>query len=231
MNSHLRISGSILFIITVWLFLSCEKDNDIVITDIEGNIYNVVTIGTQEWLVENLKTTRYNDGESIPLITDGTTWEALTTPGYCWYDNDEQLKDTYGAMYNWHTVNTGKLCPIGWHVPSDIEWTKLITYLGGVAREDTIAGGKLKEAGMIHWKYPNKSATNESGFTALPGGIRGYGGMFGNKGNYGSFWSTSEQPLDYTRAYYFGLFYGYQGSSLTITKKFVGLSVRCIKDN
>ena len=102
------------------------------VVDIDGNVYHTVTIGTQVWMVENLKTTRYNDGTAIPLVTDGTAWAALTTPGYCWYNNDSATyKNTYGALYNWYAVNTGKLAPTGWHVPTDSEWTVLTTYLGG----------------------------------------------------------------------------------------------------
>ena len=116
------------------------------VTDIDGNVYHTVTIGTQTWMVENLKTTKYNDGTAIPLVTDSTAWLNLTTPGYCWYNNDAATyKNTYGALYNWFTVNTSKLAPSGWHVPTDAEWTTLITYLGG----ETVAGGQMKSTGTI----------------------------------------------------------------------------------
>jgi len=139
-------------------------------TDIEGNVYKTIKIGTQIWMAENLKTTKYNDGTSIPLVGD-CYWRNLTTPGYCWYNNDSIIyKKLYGAIYNWFTINTGKLAPAGWHVPSEEEWTKLITYLGG----EEVAGGKMKESGITHWSIPNESATNESGFTALPSGERYY---------------------------------------------------------
>ena len=112
------------------------------INDIDGNAYNKVTIGRQTWLVENLRTTKYNDGTLIPLVQDNTAWSNLITPGYCWFDNDEVAnKNPYGALYNWYAVNTGKLCPSGWHVPTDTEWTTLIDNLGGL----DVAGGKLKE--------------------------------------------------------------------------------------
>ena len=117
----------------------------------------------------NLKTTKYNDGTSIPNVTNDTSWSNLTTGAYCWYNNDVSYKNPYGALYNWYAVNTGKLAPKGWHVPSDAEWTTLITYLGG----ESIAGGKLKEAGTTHWLSPNTEATNSTGFSALPGGRRG----------------------------------------------------------
>jgi len=138
-------------------------------SDIDGNVYNTITIGTQIWMKENLKTTKYNDGSSIPLVTDNTAWINLSTPGYCWYNNDAATyKSAYGAMYNWYTVNTGKICPPNWHVPTDTQWETLITYLGG----KIIAGGKMKETGTAHWTSPNIGATNETGFTALPGGYR-----------------------------------------------------------
>jgi len=142
------------------------------VKDYDGNIYNTVIIGTQVWMKENLKTMKYNDGTSIPNVTDNATWAALATPAYCWYKNDAtSYKATYGALYNWYTVHTGKLCPAGWHVPSDAEWTILSDYLGGLP----VAGGKLKESGTVHWASPNTGATNESGFTALAGGVRANG--------------------------------------------------------
>jgi uncharacterized protein (TIGR02145 family)/uncharacterized repeat protein (TIGR02543 family) len=168
-----------------------------VIKDVDGNIYTEVVIGTQTWMVQNLKTTKFNDGTQIPNVTDGTTWSALTTSGYCWYNNSIDSGKIYGALFNWYAVNTGKLAPAGWHVPSDLEWTTLATFLGG----ESIAGDKLKEAGGVHWapwsdghnSYPN-TGTNSSGFTALPGGDRDYGsndGIFGNVGWDGNWWSST----------------------------------------
>jgi uncharacterized protein (TIGR02145 family) len=155
-----------------------------VVMDIDGNIYTTVTIGTQTWLVENLKTTRFNDGSAIPLVSDLTTWNSTTTPAYCWCNYDSvTYKNLYGALYNWYAVNTGKLAPIGWRVPSDLDWDTLITLLGGA----TVAGGKLKEAGIAHWASPNTGATNESGFSALPGGFSG-----GQIGTWGVWWSSTE---------------------------------------
>jgi uncharacterized protein (TIGR02145 family) len=119
---------------------------------------------------QDLKTTRLNDGTVIPMVTDRAAWTALTTPGYCLYNNTNNADSirTFGALYNWYAVNTGKLAPKGWHVPSNAEWTTLTTYLGG----DSVAGGKLKEAGLANWITPNVGATNETGFSALPGGLR-----------------------------------------------------------
>ena len=132
---------------------SCSKKSDssntptaTTVSDADGYVYHTVTIGAQVWMVENLKTTKYNDGTAIPLVTDSTAWAILTIPGYCWYNNDAvTYKATYGALYNWYAVNTGKLAPKGWHVPADAEWTKLITFLGG----EDVAGGKMKSTGTI----------------------------------------------------------------------------------
>jgi uncharacterized protein (TIGR02145 family) len=195
------------------------------IKDIDGNIYHTVTIGTQIWMVENLRTTRNNDGTSIPLVTDSTLWSNLSTPGYCWYNNDAlTYKNNYGALYNWYEVNTGKLAPKGWHVPTDDEWTILANYLGG----DSIAAGKMKETGSSHWFSPNFNATNESGFTAIPGGyhdiIGGYGGMHGQA----NFWSTTESI--YGVAWCRGIVYYKTNLERGLTEKGDGLSVRCLKD-
>jgi uncharacterized protein (TIGR02145 family)/uncharacterized repeat protein (TIGR02543 family) len=137
-----------------------------VIRDPDGNEYTAVTIGTQTWMVENLKTTKLNDGTAITNGTDPSQWNAGTTPLYCWLGHDESAKPTYGALYNWVAVNTGKLAPVGWHVPTATDWHTLATYLGG----DPIAGGKLKEQGTEHWMAPN-TTTTENGFKALPGGM------------------------------------------------------------
>jgi uncharacterized protein (TIGR02145 family) len=101
------------------------------VKDIDGNVYKTVTIGKQVWMAENLKTAKYNDGKTIPLVTDNTEWSNLSAPAYCWYNNDIANKEVYGALYNWYTVNTNKVCPKGWHIPIDAEWTTLTTYLGG----------------------------------------------------------------------------------------------------
>jgi uncharacterized protein (TIGR02145 family) len=202
-------------------------------TDNDGNTYSTVKIGDQIWIAENLKTTKYNDGTAIPFVTDNTEWYNLLTPGYCWYNNDIANKATYGALYNWYSVNTGKLCPTGWHVPTDAEWTTLINFLGG----SNPAGAKLKETGNSHWTNFNGDATNESGFTARPGGDRygdtsypAYGGLFYNIGTLGFWWSSTPHSSD-------------SGGNLTVgststasyaiivssIRKF-GYSVRCLKD-
>ena len=196
------------------------------VTDIDGNIYHTVVIGTQVWMVENLKTTKYNDGTAIPLVTENSAWSNLTTPGYCWYDNDEEMyKKSYGALYNWYTVNTGKLAPTGWHIPSDEEWTVLMNYLGGA----DAAGGKLKETGAIHWWTPNTGATNETGFTALPGGDRGNNGYVftGIGGFYGIWWCSTESN---SNGIMWRLFYDSNTLYRQEAGKHSGFSIRCLRD-
>jgi uncharacterized protein (TIGR02145 family) len=200
------------------------------VTDYDGNIYSIVKIGTQVWMGENLKTTRLNNGAVLPTSYIGEDWSALTTPAYCWYvDNIWVYKATYGALYNWYAVNTGKLCPTGWHVPSDAEFTTLVTYLGG----EKLAGGRLKESGTSHWNTPNTGAMNNSGFTALPGGGR-YNfytdlGMFNDLGYYGYYWSStsSTSTLAYSRDMGYNVELIYRGEN----PKHDGESVRCIRDN
>jgi uncharacterized protein (TIGR02145 family) len=196
------------------------------VSDVDGNIYKTIQIGTQNWMAENLKTTKYNDGNPIPDVTNFTEWSNLTTGAYCWYRNDAlSYKDTYGALYNWFTINTGLLCPSGWHIPADTEWTTLFTYLGGT----WIAGSKIKEIGTTHWMDPNPGATNESGFTALPAGdlqILGdpdFSGWAG-PGGQGRWWSASASIN-------IALSDGANVNNSEIYYKQSGFSVRCLKDN
>jgi uncharacterized protein (TIGR02145 family) len=191
------------------------------IYDAEGNKYRTIQIGTQTWTAENLISTKLNDNTDIPLVLDITAWAALTTPGYCWVSSDSL---GYGALYNWYTVSTGKLCPEGWHVPSDEEWTILTDFLGG----KSVAGGKLKEAGTDHWQSPNTGATNESGFTGLPSGSRSYSGAYNNLGNYGFWWSTTEWPP--SGGWYRDVYYGYSSVDRSNANKKGGATVRCLKD-
>jgi uncharacterized protein (TIGR02145 family) len=196
-----------------------------IVKDGEGNIYKTIKIGTQLWMAENLKSTRYKNGTAIPLVTNNLVWSNLTTPGYCWFNNKEAAyKVTYGALYNWYTVNTGNLCPTGWHVPTDAEWTTLTTYLDS----ESVAGGKLKEAGTVHWASPNTGATNETGFTALPGGLRYDSGTFTGDIYFGLWWSSTEYstPNSWYRkvsTYISSIYRGF-------LNKRNGCSVRCLKD-
>lgn len=192
-------------------------------TDIDGNIYKTITIGSQTWMAENLKVTHYNDGTAIPYPTE-SEWGNLTTGALCNYENSQINSETYGRLYNWHTVNTGKLCPTGWHVPSDVEWTTLTDYLDGIYN----AGGKLKEIGTIHWESPNEGAINSSGFTAIPGGARNFVGIFGSIGFFGGWWSSSEVGPD--NAYGRSMDFDKIEVGRSSWPKQVGFSVRCVKD-
>jgi uncharacterized protein (TIGR02145 family) len=197
----------------------------LLVKDKEGNFYHFVKIGTQIWMVENLKTTLFNDSSAIDYVEDSTPWNSRITAGYCWYDNDETTyKNTFGALYNWYAVGSGNLCPTGWHVPSDSEWSTLSNYLGGV----TLSGGKLKETGVLHWKIPNAGATNETGFAALPGGYRTNTGLFENIGNYGHWWSST--PGISNVSFYRYLYYGNSSITSSFVNQKYGLSVKCLKN-
>jgi uncharacterized protein (TIGR02145 family) len=194
------------------------------ISDNDGNTYNIVKIGNQVWMAENLKTTKFNDGTRIPMVSDYKGWSNLISPGYCWYNNDSgRYKDDYGALYNGYTVSTGKLCPAGWHVPSLEEWTTLTDFVGGKT-----AGGKLKERGNQYWMSPNAGATNETGFTALPGGSRGSLGSFMDEGLRGYWWSSTD--YDGTDAWNRAMGYTFSNVTGSSDHKKSGLSVRCVKD-
>lgn len=200
-----------------------DPDNRTVIKDIDGNWYKTLLIDTIVWMIENLKTTRYNDGTDIPLVTNQTEWSSLTSPGYCWYNNNEvNYKEPYGALYNWYVADTNIICPVGWHIPSLTEYNSLIEYFGGTE----LAGGKLKEAGTKHWASPNEGATNESGFTGLPGGYRS--SSFDNIRLRGYIWSSTSQSS--SLAYYLYLYFITDNAYVNWFSKMIGCSIRCIKD-
>lgn len=200
------------------------------VTDIDGNTYQTIQIGSQIWMAENLKTTQYNDDTDIPNLTSDPDWEAEDgneghDGAYCWYENNDIVYETFGALYNWYAVNTGNLCPSGWHVPSDEEWTTLTTYLGGVNG----AGDKLKETSTTHWTEPNTGATNEAGFTALPGGIRITGGTFLWIRDQGMWWSSSEDDAFTTHAWDRQMSYDWSDVGKANNPKKNGHSVRCLR--
>jgi uncharacterized protein (TIGR02145 family) len=205
------------------------------IVDVEGNVYNTIYIGTQLWMTENLKTTKYNDGTAIPNITDDATWTTATTGAYSDYGNTPANSTTYGRLYNWYAVdnnaatnvasNGGKnVCPTSWHVPSDDELTTLTTYLEG----ESVAGGKLKETGTTHWLSPNTGATNETGFTALPGGVRYNYGPYSDIGVNGYWWSSMEAST--TDAWYRDMGYSRTNVDRSYGSKQIGVPVRCVSD-
>jgi uncharacterized protein (TIGR02145 family) len=187
------------------------------VSDFEGNVYKTVQIGTQNWMAENLKSTRLNDGTMIPLVTGYTEWPNWNEMAYCWFMNDSAANSFYGALYNYYTVMTNKICPLNWHVPNENEWLVLQHFLG-----ETAVGGKLKEPGTIHWPPPNKGATNSSGFTALPSRTRSdYGGFYIN--DVGAWWSTTANQYWYVTTESENFFkYGISNRG--------GISVRCIED-
>ncbi len=230
MKSNYRIWIYPLFILCV-LFLttsSCKKSSSTTpaantITDVDGNLYHYVVLGTQTWLVENLKTTHFNDGTPIPNVTNPADRHILKTSAYFWYNNDISYKDTYGALYVWYAVNTGILAPKGWHVPSNDEWIILINFLGG----GDIAAKHLKEKGATHWESSNIS-DNSSGFTALPGGCTNIDGFFEYMGISGNWWTTTPYAQG---AICESMTSGSNGVPNTLgNPENFGYSVRCIKN-
>jgi uncharacterized protein (TIGR02145 family) len=210
-------------------------NNSDIATDADGNVYSTVTIGTQVWMKENLRTTRYSDGSAIPRVKGGSAWANIKTPAYCWYNNDSATyKNVIGAYYNWYTVNTAKLCPTGWHVPSKDELDVLKDFLGGY----NVAGGKLKATGTTRFLVPNTGATNETGFTAYANGIiNDAGNFFGPYVERSMLWSSTEYVYnnqgmtDKTRAYIFQL--NWSNTNFDVTDfygKSTGVGVRCLKN-
>mgnify|MGYP000986876851 CR=1 FL=1 len=215
-------------VLTLFGAASCKKDKtetaiDPRLKDIDGNIYDTIKIGTQVWMVQNLKTSKYNDGTPIPTGLSNAAWDSTRSGAYAIPNNDANNDSIYGKLYNWYAVNTGKLAPKGWHVPTDAEWTTLTTYLGG----DNIAGLKMK-AITLWVPYTGITNTNSSGFTALPAGYRNYNGTPTPIGINGYFWSST----DYTPAFAKHLYmnYNFSNASISTLDKTFGYSVRCIKD-
>jgi uncharacterized protein (TIGR02145 family) len=214
------------------------------VKDIDGNTYKTVTIGTQTWMAENLKTTAYNDGTTIPLVTDETVWTSLSSPGYCWYNNDETaFKGTYGAIYNWYAVdaagnNSKNVCPTGWHVPTKLQWTILTDYLTNNGYGYQGSGNDIGKsiANTSGWTTYTTAGTvgddqisnNSSGFTALPSGYRGLNGGFDGINLSAYWWSSTE--LSATHVYYRRVYY----LSISVDRDYAGsqngFSVRCLKN-
>jgi uncharacterized protein (TIGR02145 family) len=200
--------------------------NETVVTDIDGNAYSTVTIGSQCWLGENLKVTRYRDGSAITEVTDDLAWKDLTTEAMCSYNNDPENDATYGKLYNWFVVNDPRgICPDGWRVPADSDFRILMEYLDP---DDEFAGGRMKEAGTEHWLAPNEGANNSSGFTGLPGGMRFREGQFDHLGLRGLFWSNREDGN--FEGYFMTLTYDTPVAHRTHIFKQSGFSCRCIKE-
>ncbi len=204
------------------------------VTDIDGNNYNSVIIGTQEWMKENLNVSKYSDGTIIPQVTDTAAWANLTTGAWCYYNNDPANGVIYGKLYNWYAVagihdndpNTPNktLAPSGWHIPTYSEWSSLVTFLGG----ESIAGGKMKTTGTSLWQSPNTAATNESGFSGLPGSFRNNGGAYNWIQLFGNWWSASEfAPND---SWCLGLLSNHHMANIGTYNKKYGLSIRFINN-
>jgi len=201
-----------------FIFTTNQGNGDSV-TDINGNVYRTIKIGTQIWMVENLKTNKYRNGEYIKYEGSNYAWPFLTIGARCYYDNLKSNDSTYGTLYNFYTLTDPRnIAPLGWHVPNDHDWENLFIFLGG----ESVAGGKLKETGTIHWLDFNY-ATNESGFTALPGGFRDGDASFHDLGYYGYWWSSSCSLISMLNV----------NTSVSVTPNvnpYIGLSVRCVKD-
>jgi uncharacterized protein (TIGR02145 family) len=215
------------------------------ITDASGNTYPTVTIGMQVWMAENLRTTKYRDGSNIPVVTVNTLWynnwnngNQLQQPMMCWYNNDQATytANKFGALYNWYAINPAtngnkNVCPTGWHVPTDAEWATLINFLDPNAdggNNYNIAGGKMKSTGTQYWLSPNTGATNSSGWSGLPGGLRYANGTFNSVGGFGSWWSSTEDGTNL--AWYRYLYYNNGDVNRTIDSRASGISVRCVRD-
>ena len=196
------------------------------VTDVEGNVYPTIKIGQQEWMVQNLKTTTYNDGTAIPNVTDMSTWANLSSDAYSWCDNDVANKDIYGALYNWNAVNKKTLCPTGWSIPSSDSWGVLVSTEGG----KSVAGGRMKEVGTTLWQAPNAGATNQSGFSARAAGARYLDGSFVYKGQYAFWWCSDEKLLSLPATAWFWDVSAADGASTGGQSQLpMGYSVRCVR--
>lgn len=197
------------------------------VKDVDGNVYKTIKIGSQEWMVENLKVTHYRNGDPIPNITDNKEWINLSTGAYCNFNNDVGNVAIYGRLYKGYAINDIRgIAPEGWHVPTDVEWQTLMNYLGG---NYLVAGGKLKGTGTAYWTSPNTGATNETGFAALPGGYRGPNGNFYTLGDLAFFWSSTEYGTK--GAWGWNLSYYHTKVFRSGFDRRYGFSVRCLRDN
>ncbi len=231
-RNYLRFFAFLLIAGLITVF-GCKKDKDdnppdetpaTTVTDADGNVYNIIEIGTQKWMKENLRTTKYRDGSAIANTTDNTAWIGLSSGAWCYYDNDAANNTTYGKLYNFYAVaDSRNLAPSGWHVATEADWNTLFTHLGG----STVAGGKLKESGTTHWTAPNTGATNSVSFTALPGGNRFTNGVFYQKGSEGFYWTSTTDGANGKNIY---LTFVSAEAYIYSTLKKSGYSVRCVKD-
>ncbi len=233
--NRVKLFVAITMIFTGVSSLKAQAPESETVTDIDGNVYRTVLIGNYLWMAENLYTTSYNDGTKIPDVTDNTAWTGLTTGAYCWYDNDDRNGKPYGALYNWYAVNTGRLCPDGWRVPTDSEWKNLEGNADTRFGQDNPVwdkqGGRGEDAGMrlkaaAGWSSGG-SGTDKTGFSACPGGERCSKSRFFVAGRSGFWWSSSEYSE--SSAWYRNMIYGLDDINRNTHPKWMGFSVRCLK--
>ena len=215
----------VLFFVALFTLSGCKKDESSPVTDIDGNVYKTVVIGERVWMAENLRVTRLNDGTEIKPVESGEEWQNIAAPAFSWYDNDQsQYAQPYGALYNGYVIESKKICPQGWHVPTVNNLLELVATLG-----DTLTGGgKLKVEGTSQWHAPNEGADNSSQFSALPAGMRyPFQGTFSSASYFTGYWSSTEVSAD-TMAF-ISLSYLNPEISFSNSSKKTGLSIRCVK--
>ncbi len=232
--SHLLIPA-ILFITCTLSAQEKYPNEGMPIKDLDGNVYRTINTESGVWMAENLRTSKLNDGTPLPLINDNSEWDKTKTSAYGWYKSTAEYTETYGAIYNWYTVETEKLCPKGWHVPTKEEWQDLMENAGSGHRDRDNAA-MLKEAGTAHWKAPNEGATNEIFFTALPAGEVSFAYSDEKAGTKTSWWTSNEDRFNLnpgesaTNANNVGLTYDFLSSSEGSFNKKSALPVRCKMD-
>lgn len=203
-----------------------SQTNDDEVRDIDGNVYETIKIGGQEWFTSNLRTSRFRDGTAIPEVIDEISWSEVREAAWCWYNNDSTHEEHYGKLYNWYAMNCDKgICPVGWHVPTDLEWTILVDHLGGIKQ----AGREMKEEGAAYWNGPNnRGGSNSSGFTGRGGGTRYWNGIYSFLRLEGYWWTSTSTNEANARARTLsalnGIVNGFEQD------KRVGFSVRCVKN-
>lgn len=224
------------YLISMFLFLVGSVFAQNTLTDIDGNVYHTVIIGNQVWMKENLKTTHYRNGNAIPTGLSDAAWQTTSNGAYAVYNNSASLGAVYGNLYNWYAVaDPAGLCPAEWHVPTNKDWNRLVLFYDPSADttcaycpQSGFTGALMKEAGLTNWLSPNTAASNISGFKALPGGSKGYNGVYDFLGEYADFWSLSSYSAN--EAYLRGLGYNYADYYSLFFSKHYGFSVRCVYD-
>jgi uncharacterized protein (TIGR02145 family) len=227
--------SSILLLFSLSAYPQQYPNEGMPIRDIEGNVYRIIMTESGVWMAENLTTFKLNDGTPLEYISDNKKWEKTKSAAYGWYRAEVGYAEQYGAIYNWHAVATGKLCPQGWHVPTEEEWNDLLDYAGGSERSmDNPA--KLKEAGTAHWKAPNEGATNDIYFTALPAGEISFSSFEVEPGTKTHWWTSTEDRNNLepgqkpNNAAIVGLSYNFNSKSMGTYQKEAALPVRCKMD-